>query len=170
MPAKKISLDNAKRDKLFYFVVNVVVYREEDGRCLLLKRSENEKVHPGKWCVPGGKLEWGNLDFQNPTRLNGDVLDFDGVVEDLLVREAREEAGIEIERDLKYFFNAAFIRPDEIPVVFFKFATRYKGGNVHLEEGSFSDFAWVTAEEAKKYPCIERIPLDIAEGVAALGK
>jgi len=46
MLADKISLDNAKKDKLFYFVANVIVYREKDGRCLILKRSENEKVHP----------------------------------------------------------------------------------------------------------------------------
>lgn len=168
MQAKRISLNNAKQEKLFYFVANVVVYREKDGRCLLLKRSENEKVHPGKWCVPGGKLEWRNLDLQHPTRHNGDVLDFDGVIEDLLVREAREEAGIEIERDLKYFFNAAFVRPDEVPVMFVKFAGRYKSGEVRLEEGSFTDYAWVTPEEANNYPCIERIPQDLAEGIAAL--
>ena len=57
MPADKISLENAKDDKLFYFVANVVVFRESDGRCLILKRSENEKVHPGKFATQGGKLE-----------------------------------------------------------------------------------------------------------------
>ena len=56
MPANKISLQNAKKDKLFYFVANVVIYRENDGKCLILKRSEREKVHPGKYAVPGGKL------------------------------------------------------------------------------------------------------------------
>lgn len=34
MPAEKISLKNAKEDKLFYFVANVVIYRQKDGRCL----------------------------------------------------------------------------------------------------------------------------------------
>ena len=57
MPAERISLDRAKSDKLFYVVANVVVWRSDDGRCLLLRRSAQEKVHPGKWCVPGGKLE-----------------------------------------------------------------------------------------------------------------
>jgi len=84
MPAEKISLNNAKEDKLFYFVANAVVYRESDGRCLILKRSEREKVHPGKYCVPGGKLEWQMLDIKNPTRFNGDVLDFEDTVENLL--------------------------------------------------------------------------------------
>jgi len=57
MKAENISLDNAKQNKLFYIVANVVIYRESDQRCLILKRSETEKVHPSKYCVPGGKLE-----------------------------------------------------------------------------------------------------------------
>ena len=54
MPAKEISVAQAKKDKLFYFVPNVVIYRESDGRCLILKRDEREKVHPGRYAVPGG--------------------------------------------------------------------------------------------------------------------
>ena len=65
MRAKRISLKDAKQDKLFYFVANVVIYREKDGRCLILKRDEREKVHPGKYAVPGGKLEWEDLDLKN---------------------------------------------------------------------------------------------------------
>ena len=76
MPADKVSVDAAKPDKLFYFVCTVVPYRTADGKCLLLKRDEREKVHPGKWGVPGGKLEHGDLDLGNPTRLNGDVMIF----------------------------------------------------------------------------------------------
>src|SRR3989344_5753650 len=100
MPASKISLEHAKQDKLFYFVANVVVYRESDGRCLLLKRSGTGKVHPGKYCGTGGKLEWQDLDIQNPTRFNGEGLGFLAAGEKLLVREVKEEAGIEIESKL----------------------------------------------------------------------
>ncbi|MGD0284385.1 MAG: hypothetical protein ABSB12_02225 [Candidatus Saccharimonadales bacterium] len=85
--AKKISLDNAKSDKLFYFVANAVIYRESDQRCLILKRHEREKVHPGRYAVPGGKLEWNDLNVAKPTRLNGDVLDYEAAVEGLLARE-----------------------------------------------------------------------------------
>lgn len=157
MKAEKISLKNAKENKLFYFVANVVVYRESDGRCLILKRSKNEKVHPGKYCVPGGKLEWDDFDINNPTRLNGDVIDFENAVEDLFLRETKEESGIEIYPELKYINSVAFVRPDEIPVMLVKFAARYKGGEVHLEDNSFSDFAWVNGEEIKNYDCIEGI-------------
>lgn len=165
MPAKKISIDNAKGDKLFYFVANVVVHRESDGRCLILKRSENEKVHPGKYCVPGGKLEWKDMDLENPTRLNGDVLDYENAVEDLLVREVKEEAGIEIYSELKYLNSVAFVRPDETPVVLVKFAARYKSGEVKIEKEAFSGHAWVNAEEVEKYDCILGIPEEIKKTI-----
>ncbi len=163
MPAEKISLHHAKEDKLFYFVANVVVYRERDARCLILKRSEREKVHPGKWCVPGGKLEWAQLDITKPTRMNGDVLDFENAVEELLMREVQEEAGIEIEDNLHYINSVAFVRPDGVPTILIKFAAKYKGGDVVVEDGAFADHAWVNEQEAKKYECIQGIPEEIAK-------
>jgi len=165
MPADKISLDNAKTEKLFYFVANAVPYRESDGRCLILKRDEREKVHPGRYGVPGGKLEWKELDIMKPTRINGDVLVFEGAVVNLLVWVCMEEAGIEIEKGLKYINSVAFVRPDGIPVVLVKFAAKYKGGEVRPEAGGFTDYAWVTAEEAQKYECIEGIKEEVAKTI-----
>jgi 8-oxo-dGTP pyrophosphatase MutT (NUDIX family) len=165
MPASKISIENAKSDKLFYFVANVVVYRENDAKCLILKRDDREKVHPGRWGVPGGKLEWNDMDITKPTRTNGDVLDFENAVENLVKREAREEAGIEINDGLTYINSVAFVRPDGIPVVLIKFAAKYKSGDVVLEKGAFTDSAWVNAEEVKKYPCIDGVYEEIAQTV-----
>lgn len=165
MPANKISLQNAKENKLFYFVANAIIYRESDGRCLLLKRSETEKVHPGKYCVPGGKLEWEQLDLAKPTRINGDVLDFEDAVEELLKREIREEAGIDIDNDFRYINSVAFIRPDEIPVILIKFAVKYKSGEVDPEKGAFTDFAWVNADEIRNYECIKGIPEEIVRTI-----
>ncbi|MFC1702972.1 NUDIX hydrolase [Patescibacteria group bacterium] len=168
MSAERISIERAKQDKLFYFVANVVVVREEDGKALILKRSKNEKVHPGKWCVPGGKLEWDDLDLERPTRKNGDVLDFQDAIEDLLSREAKEEAGVDIGRRLEYVNSVAFVRPDGIPVVLVKFAARYAGGAVRIEEGAFTDHAWVNVDEVAAYDCIQGIPEEIAQSVRFL--
>ncbi|MBI4116729.1 NUDIX domain-containing protein [Candidatus Pacearchaeota archaeon] len=165
MPAKKISIENAKEDKLFYFVANVVVYRESDGRCLILKRDEREKVHPGKYAVPGGKLEWRDLDINNPTRMNGEVIDFENSVEDLLKREAMEEAGIEIQDGLFYINSVVFVRPDGVPVVLVKFAAKYKSGEVVLEEKGFTDYAWVNGEEIENYDCIDGIEEEIRKTI-----
>lgn len=165
MPAQKISLTAAKTDKLFYFVANVVVYRPEDGRCLILKRSQAETAHPGRWAVPGGKMEWGDFDLKRPTRINGDILDFENSVEDLLKRETREEANVEIEDDFRYINSVTFIRPDGIPVVLVKFAARYKSGEVKPEAGAFTDAAWVNAQEVRDYECIDGVPAEIAQTI-----
>ncbi len=165
MPASKISIDNAKIDKLFYFVANVVVFRPSDNKCLILKRDMREKVHPGKYAVPGGKLEWNSLDINNPTRINGDVLDFEDAVEKLLQREVKEEAGIEIQGRLHYINSVAFVRPDGIPVILVKFAAQYKSGDVKLEKGAFTDYAWVDQEEIKDYDCIKGIKEEVEETV-----
>lgn len=170
MPADKISLDAAKQDKLFYFVANVVIYRDSNQRCLILKRHEREKVHPNKYAVPGGKLEWANLDIQNPTRINGDVLDFENAVEDLLKREVKEEAGIEIESELTYLNSVAFIRPDGIPVILVKYAAKYKSGEVVLEQGAFTHFAWVNAEEVQEYSCIDGIEKEVTQTIEHFSK
>jgi 8-oxo-dGTP pyrophosphatase MutT (NUDIX family) len=166
MKAAAISLEQAKRDKLFYFVANVVVYRESDGRCLILKRDMREKVHPGKWAVPGGKLEWNDLDVEHPTRMNGDVIDFEHAVEDLLRREAREEAGVALKDRFEYINSVAFVRPDGIPVVLIKLAALYAGGDIALEHGSFTDYAWVTADEIAAYDCIRGIPEEVERTTA----
>lgn len=169
MAATEISLDNAKTDKLFYFVANVVVYRESDGRCLILKRDEREKVHPGKYGVVGGKLEWKDMDITKPTRMNGDVLDYENAVENLLVREVYEEAGVTIDPKLDYINSTAFIRPDGIPVILVKFAAKYTGGEVVLEEGGFTEHAWVNADEVKEYPCMEGIAWEVAKTIELFG-
>ena len=165
MPASEISIDNAKKDKLFYFVANVVIFRESDGRCLVLKRSEREKVHPGKYAMPGGKLEWKDMDLAHPTRMNGDVIDFENAVEDLVARETREEAGIEIEKKLYYINSVAFVRPDGIPVILVKFAVKHKSGGVTLNPHDFSDFAWVNEKEIENFDYIKGIDEEIKSAI-----
>ena len=165
MSVVKISLEKAKENKLFYFVANVVVYRERDGRCLILKRGEQEVVSPGKYGVVGGKLEWSDLDLTRPTRYNGEVPNFEDVVEKLLIRETREEAGIEIESELKYINSVGFVRPDGIPAILVKFAAKYLTGEVVLEPQAFSDFAWVDVDEVKNYDCMEGIVEEVVKTV-----
>ena len=49
-----------------------------------------------------------------------------------------------------------------IAVVLVKFAAKYKGGEVQLERGAFSDYAWVNNKEVKNYNCIEGVTEEIA--------
>ncbi len=165
MKTEKISLDNAKPHKLFYFVASAVIYRASDSRCLILKRSAEEKVHPNKYCAPGGKLEWTNLDLTKPAKMNGDVYDFDNALENLLIRECYEEAGVQIDSTIHYLNSVAFVRPDGIPVMLIKCAAQYTSGEVVLEPGAFTDFAWVNATEALNYDCIQGTPEEVKKTI-----
>src|SRR3990167_7697327 len=154
---KKVSVDAAKPDKLFYVVANGVIYRAEDGRCLILKRDKREKVHPGKWATIGGKLEHQDLDLGNPSRVDGEVTEFDGSIPDLLAREALEESGVTIELPPHFIGTKVIVRGYGIPVVLLTFATLYKSGKVKPEAGGFTDFAWVNTDEVDKYGCIQGV-------------
>lgn len=161
MGTKKISVDQAKPDKLFYVVANAVVYRPEDGRCLILKRDEREKVHPGKWATIGGKLEHGDLDVKNPSKTEGDVLVFSDPLFNLLQREAMEEPP-----PLVFINESLIVRPDGIPVQLMIFGARYGGGEVKPEKGAFTDFAWVNENEVNNYPTIGSVSEEVRTTIA----
>ena len=51
--------------------------------------------------------------------MNGDVIDFEDAVEDLLIRECKEEASVDINpKNLRYINSVAFVRPDGISSYF----------------------------------------------------
>ena len=159
-----ISIDKAKIGKLFYFVVTGVIYRPNDDRCLIIKRSKKEIAHPGLWTVVGGKLEWSDLKESKITRMNFDIPNWEEMIEKLLFREALEESGL-IVSDPKYLTSVAFIRPDSIPVICPKFALKYISGKVKLAP-EFDDFAWVNEKEIKKFDFIKGIDKEVARTIA----
>ena len=74
--------------------------------------------------------------------------------------------GVDISEDNFVYINSvAFIRPDGIPVILVKFAAKYKGGDIKLEEGAFVDHAWVNAEEVGKYDCIQGIQEEVKTAI-----
>src|SRR3989338_8847393 len=83
----------------------------KDGKFLIMKRSENEIAFPGKWTVPGGKLEF--KDYSN-RKADNSAGQWYNVGEDLVRREVLEEAGIKIV-NVEYLTSLAFLRPDKIP-------------------------------------------------------
>ncbi len=170
MKAQEISLEHVKKNKLFYFIANLIVYRESDQRCLILKRGNDEKVHPGKYCFPGGKLEWENFDLNKPTKMNGDVYDFEDALEDLLRRETLEESGVIVENNFYYINSIGFVRPDGIPVMMQKFTAKYKKGDVKIGEGTIAGYAWVNKEEVNEYDCIDGIKEEVIQAMELFEK
>lgn len=77
------------------------------------------------------------------------------IMEHSLRRESLEEVGLDI-KNIRYLTSLVFIRPDGIPVVVLSMYADYVGGEVQLSE-DMTEFAWVTAEDAKNYDFIEGI-------------
>jgi len=164
MTSNKVSLDNAEKDKLFYFVTTIVVYRESDRKCLILKRDEKDDVYPGKWALPGGKLGWSDFDLTKPDDVDEGVLNFNSPIEFHVSEVVKEKAGISVDTRPKYLESVFFVRSDGTPSVLVRFAAQYTGGEVDPKEG-FTDSAWVDAEEINKYDHIKGIDVDILKTI-----
>lgn len=167
MDVPPISLDKAKPEKLFYFVATGVIYR--DGKCLILQRSKKETAHPGLWGVVGGKLEHKDMAQTPPTRMNGDVVDWEHMIEDLVRREAKEESGLDVS-DCRYLSSVVFRRPDGVPVACVKFGCRAAVGEVVMPPDEFQAYAWVDGQEIDRYECILGIPDEVRKTIALFGE
>jgi 8-oxo-dGTP pyrophosphatase MutT (NUDIX family) len=144
--------------ELHRVVPTVIIYNDE-CQFLLIKRSPDLKVFPGKWHCPGGGLSMD--DYEHLPSHSNEQKQWYGVVEEALRREAREEAGVEIEKP-EYLCDVAFLRPDGIPVVVLSYFAKFSGGEFKPSEEAV-ECAWVTAEEAQKYDLIDGIGEEILE-------
>jgi 8-oxo-dGTP pyrophosphatase MutT (NUDIX family) len=133
-------------NKAHYVVATAIIVK--DGKYLIAKRSEREKVFPGLWTVPGGKLE-----LNEYSKRQKDTNDcWYNIFENLIKREVMEETGLKV-KNIKYLTSLSFIRPDNIPTVVVSFFADYHSGDVKLNE-DLVDYAWVDLEEAKKFELI----------------
>jgi 8-oxo-dGTP pyrophosphatase MutT (NUDIX family) len=160
----KISIEKAKQNKLFYFVVTGTIYNPNLKKCLILQRSKREIAHPGLWGVTGGKLEWADLENNPVSRMNHGIPNWEGLVEKLLFREAKEESGL-VTEDPRYLGSVVFVRPDNVPVVCFQFALKTSQEAVTIPQ-EFDDYAWVDAEEVKQYHTIQGIDKEVSNTIA----
>ena len=161
---KAISIAHAEKDKLFYFVITIVVYRGLDQRCLILKRDKGDTMYPNKWALPGGRLSWGDIDINNPDRIDDGVRNFNRPLEKHVSEILKEKAGIIVDNRPRYLDSVFFIRPDNTPSILVRFATHYQSGTV-TPKGGFVDFKWVNDSQIKKYNHIKGIEHDILKTI-----
>lgn len=137
------------KNLLHYIVVTGILVK--DGKYLIVKRADWEKAFPGRWTVPGGKLEV--LDYA--LREKDTPHHWYNVFEDLLKREVLEEVGIEMGK-IGYVTSMVYIRPDNVPCLIVSLYAEAKTDKVRLCN-ALTEFAWVELEEAKNYDLIEGI-------------
>jgi len=142
----------ADRNLLHYVVVTGILVNKE-GKFLIAKRAEWEKAFPGKWTVPGGKLEV--LDYA--LKKKDTSSHWYNVLENLLKREVKEEIGLEI-KNIGYVTSMVYVRPDEVPCLIVSLFAELEDENSQVKLcDALTDSKWVTLEEAREYDLIEGI-------------
>lgn len=124
----------------------------KDNEYLITRRSQSKKRFPGKWTVPGGKLETsGYLSLPKDTENY-----WYNVLERTLKREVQEEVGIEIGH-VEYLTSLATIHSDGSPSLVISCIADYVSGEVTLQPEELDQYAWLSLEEAKGYDLIDGI-------------
>lgn len=138
-------------NKYLHEVVITAIIKK-DGKYLITKRSQNKKRFPGKWTVPGGRLETHDyLELEKDTEFY-----WYNVLERTLKREVKEEVGIDI-TNIEYITSLATVHDDGSPSIVISCVADYVSGDVILQEDESDDFAWVSPEESKNYQMLDGI-------------
>ena len=137
-------------EKLHEVVITAIVIK--DGKYLITRRSPNKKRFPGKWTVPGGKLEISDyIDLPKETEFY-----WYNILEKVLKREVKEEVGIEI-KNIEYVTSLATIHADGNPSLVISCLADYSSGEIELQKDETDKYAWISLKEAKDYDLIDGI-------------
>jgi len=128
--------------------VVALALHDDDGRWLMHRRPAH-KHHGGLWEFPGGKVESG----ENPRAA--------------LIREIREELGIEIERDaiVPVTFAEEAVAEDRSPIVIMLYRSIWDGSPVDALEGG--EIGWFAPGEVAR---LAKPPLDVELSAGLFGK
>ncbi len=135
-------------------IVSVTGIIVKDGKYLIVRRSEKEKFFAGKWTVPGGKLDEPDYNFKKDT---GDA--WYNILERVLRREIKEETNLEI-KNIGYVTSLTVELADKALMLVLSFDCDYAGDEIELSD-ELSEYAWISAAEAKNYDLIEGIEEEI---------
>lgn len=116
-------------DKRIVVIVKGIILH--NNRVLILRRSDDDKINPGKWEFVGGKIN------------------FNENLEDALKREVKEETSIDIEvGDILYATNYKTSSDRNDVVIVYK--CKAIDDHVRLSK-EHTDYKWVTEDELKKF-------------------
>ncbi|MBP6882463.1 MAG: NUDIX domain-containing protein [Candidatus Levybacteria bacterium] len=105
------------------------------GQIFLARRGEKAKNEKGKWQIPGGTVEFGET------------------LEETVIREVREEFGVEIEILDRLEIHNHIIHEEKQHWVAVSFICKLtKGEPMILEPDKVSEIGWFSLEDAGKLP------------------
>jgi 8-oxo-dGTP pyrophosphatase MutT (NUDIX family) len=117
----------------FLAMAGALIWRESDGRYLILKRSIDRDVGAGAWEQVTGRLEQGEA------------------FEEALAREVSEETGLDVRVEMvlgtSHFYRGAEAQENEMVGVTYGCSTS-DGSELRLSD-EHSEYKWVTVVEAR---------------------
>lgn len=122
-----------KNNKL-HIVSVVAVIRNTNGKYLVLKRTDREIAYPGLYTFPGGKVE-----------------DNDSV-EETLIKEAKEEANLDLKPGKILLKDKSFVRPDDQTVKVFSYLCEIENSDQIKIGEDFTDYKWISFEDLQNIP------------------
>lgn len=135
----------------FEIVITAIITNPK-GEFLIIRRSPTKRRFPGRWTVPGGKLE--TTDF---TSLPKDTAEYwYNVLERTLRREVEEEVGLQI-KNIEYVTSLATNHPDGSPSLVISCLAEHASGQVSLQAEEADQSTWVSLDQAKGYDLIDGI-------------
>ncbi len=139
-------------DNQFLHEVAITAIIVKEGKFLITKRSMKKRRFPGKWTVPGGRLE--TNDYIN---LPKDTQDYwYNVLEKVLKREVKEETNLDI-KNITYVTSLTTVHADGAPSLVISCLADYDSGDLILQQEETDAHAWVSLEEAKNYDLLDGI-------------
>lgn len=123
---------NASTETRFPIPAVRLIVTDDAGRILILRRS-NTRHGADLWCLPGGKVDYGDT------------------VDDAVRKELKEETGLDcVEARFLFYQDSLPLTPGTMHCINFYFACR-TSGEVALNEES-SAFRWIGQEELAATP------------------
>jgi mutator protein MutT len=113
-----------------YLAVRAII-TNESGKVLILKRS-NTSQGDGKWCLPGGNIEYGQT------------------ANDAMVREVKQETSLNCS-DIRFLFFLESLPSEESELHYINFIYQCSvDGKIKLNYES-SDYEWINLSELPEY-------------------
>lgn len=128
-PLNKVSerwddVDGEYRQSMHLWIMN------DKGEYLIQKRSNIKKTNPGLWSITGGGVDAGEPSYKT------------------VIREAKEELGIDINVDELYYMLSLRRKRTFVDVYFVKQNIDLK--NIVMQEEEVADVKWATLEEIRQ--------------------